>query len=50
MGDVEKTHADISKARKELGYYPQFSLEKGTKKCVKWCMETSNLFEKYSFN
>jgi len=39
-GDVEKTHADISKAQEELGYCPKFSLEQGTEECVRWCNET----------
>lgn len=42
-GDVEKTHADISKAKKELGYFPKYNLEKGIDECVKWCNETTEL-------
>ena len=42
-GDVEKTHADISKAKKELGYYPRFTLKEGVNECVRWCIETSEL-------
>jgi len=42
-GDVEKTHADISKARKDLGYNPQYTLEKGIDECVQWCNETEDL-------
>jgi len=42
-GDVEKTHADISKAKKELGYNPKYNLEKGIAECVKWCNETREL-------
>lgn len=42
-GDVEKTHADISKAKRDLGYFPKVSLEKGIIECVKWCNETMNL-------
>ena len=41
IGDVEKTHADISKAKKELGYKPAISFEKGIKKSVEWCSQTS---------
>jgi len=41
IGDVEKTHADISKAKKELGYKPAVSFEKGIKKSVEWCSQTS---------
>jgi len=36
-GDVEKTHADISKAQKELGYFPTTSFEEGIRRSVKWC-------------
>ena len=44
-GDVEKTHASISKAKNELGYEPKVSLEEGIKKCVQWCSDTSNFIE-----
>jgi len=40
-GDVEKTHADISKAKKELGYFPMYNLDEGIRECVLWCNETS---------
>jgi len=42
-GDVEKTHADISKAQDELGYFPEYTLGKGMDACVKWCNETLDL-------
>ena len=35
-GDVERTWADISKARKELGYQPSTSLADGIARFVKW--------------
>lgn len=38
-GDVNKTYADISKARKELSYNPQTKLEAGLKKFVTWFNE-----------
>ncbi|MFP4116382.1 MAG: GDP-mannose 4,6-dehydratase [Candidatus Aenigmatarchaeota archaeon] len=38
-GDVSHTHADISKARKELNYEPKVSFKEGTKNCVEWCRE-----------
>jgi len=44
-GDVEKTHASITKAKNELGYEPKISLEEGIKKCVQWCSDTSNFVE-----
>jgi UDP-glucuronate 4-epimerase len=38
-GDVEKTFADISKARKELGYNPQYDMETGIKQFIAWYKE-----------
>lgn len=35
-GDVQRTYADISKARKLLGYKPETCFEEGIKKFVKW--------------
>lgn len=35
-GDVPITYADISKAKKELGYNPRTDLESGIEKFVKW--------------
>ena len=35
-GDIPHSHASIEKAKKLLNYNPQFSLEKGLKKAVKW--------------
>lgn len=43
QGDVDKTHADITKAIRELGYSPEFNLEKGIEQCVRWCNNTSSL-------
>lgn len=43
IGDVEKTHADITKAKKELGYHPEYTLEKGIEECVNWCTETKDI-------
>ena len=40
LGDVEKTHANISKAQRELQYFPKISFEKGIDECVKWCLNT----------
>ena len=39
QGDVEKTFADISKAKKVLKYNPQTSFEDGIKKFVEWYKE-----------
>lgn len=41
-GDVQKTHADISKAKTELNYLPNIQFEEGIKNCIDWCMETQN--------
>jgi len=35
-GDVERTYADISKARKELDYNPVFDFKEGIAEFVKW--------------
>lgn len=36
IGDVRHTHADISKARKMLGYKPKIKFEEGLKRTVEW--------------
>lgn len=35
-GDVERTYADISKAKRELGYKPSTNIEQGLAKFVNW--------------
>ena len=35
-GDVDRTYADISKAKKLIGYSPKTSFEEGIKKFVEW--------------
>jgi UDP-glucuronate 4-epimerase len=35
-GDVQKTFADITKAREEIGYDPKYDLEVGIEKFVNW--------------
>lgn len=35
-GDVSHTHADISRAEKELGYSVQKDFEEGARECVQW--------------
>lgn len=44
-GDVQKTHADTSKAALELGYKAKYNLQKGISECVKWCMNTQDLIK-----
>lgn len=36
LGDMESTHADISKARELLAYDPQVTLERGIEKLLQW--------------
>ncbi|MFA6281469.1 MAG: NAD-dependent epimerase/dehydratase family protein, partial [Candidatus Omnitrophota bacterium] len=36
QGDVRKTHADISKAKKLLGWEPKVSFEQGLQRAVEW--------------
>lgn len=38
-GDVPMTYADISKAKKMLGYSPKTSIEQGIEKFIKWYYE-----------
>ena len=38
-GDVPQTFADISKARRLLGYDPQTQIEEGIRKFVRWFNE-----------
>jgi len=37
QGDVNKTYADISKARYEIGYAPKVDFKTGIKKFAAWC-------------
>lgn len=39
-GDVQKTHADITKAENELSYIPKVKLTDGISNCIKWCKKT----------
>ena len=38
-GDVKHSLADISKAKKLLGYEPQYSIEAGLDEAAKWYLE-----------
>lgn len=40
-GDAEHTWADVSKARKELGYLPRIGLDEGLKRYVQWYKESN---------
>ena len=35
-GDVKTTYADISKAKKEIGYAPKFDIESGIREFINW--------------
>lgn len=43
-GDVDRTYADISKAKKLIGYSPKISFEEGIKKFVDWYKENKDLY------
>ena len=47
-GDVERTYADISKAKQLIGYEPKTSFEEGIKKFVEWMV--SNKDENFKEN
>lgn len=38
-GDVERTYADVARARKDLGYNPEVPLEEGLRRTVEWVRE-----------
>ena len=40
LGDVRKTHADIEKAKKLIGWQPKINFYEGLEKTVKWFKET----------
>jgi len=42
-GDVKRTYADITKARKILGYHPVTAFEDGIEKFVQWYKENNKL-------
>lgn len=42
-GDVPLTHADVSKARRLIGYEPKVDIEEGVERYVKWFLEREGL-------
>lgn len=44
-GDVERTYADVSKAKKLIGYEPQISFEEGIKRFANWYKENKELYQ-----
>ena len=45
QGDVSVTYADISKAKRELGYNPTYDFETGIKKFVEWYNDNKIVIE-----
>ena len=43
-GDVDRTYADISKAKELIGYNPKTSFEEGIKNFVNWYKENKDLY------
>ena len=43
-GDVERTYADISKAKELIGYNPKTSFEKGIENFVEWYKINKKLY------
>jgi UDP-N-acetylglucosamine 4-epimerase len=39
VGDIPHSHASVQKAKNNLNYNPQFSLQQGLKEAVKWYWE-----------
>ncbi|HYM93300.1 MAG TPA: GDP-mannose 4,6-dehydratase, partial [Chitinophagaceae bacterium] len=46
QGDVNITYADISKAKKEIGYDPKYNFEKGIRKFTEWYNSSRNFLYK----
>lgn len=40
-GDIRHSVADISKAKRKLGYKPEYDLKKGLEKTIEWCRSHS---------
>ena len=43
-GDVERTYADISKAKKLIGYNPKTDFKTGVKQFVDWYRNNKELY------
>lgn len=44
-GDVDRTYADVSKAKTLIGYEPKITFKEGIENFVKWYKENKNLYE-----
>ena len=45
-GDVDRTYADITKAKKLIGYEPKTTFEEGIRKFINWYKENKDLYVK----
>ena len=43
-GDVERTYADVSKAKNMIGYEPKTTFEEGIKNFVDWYKKNKELY------
>ena len=44
-GDVDRTYADVKKAKELIGYEPKVSFEEGIKNFVKWYEENKDMYQ-----
>lgn len=45
LGDVDRTYADVSKAKEMIGYEPKTTFEEGIRKFVDWYKQNKELYE-----
>lgn len=45
LGDVERTYADLTRSREELGYAPKTSLAQGLRRFVQWYEKYGHLYK-----
>ena len=43
-GDVERTYADLTRSKAELGYQPRTSMAEGLKKFAEWFRDYGHLY------
>ena len=43
-GDVEKTYADVTKAKKLIGYEPKVTFEEGITNFVEWYKQNKDMY------
>ena len=44
-GDVDRTFADVSKAKKLIGYEPKTSFEQGIRNFINWFKQNKELYK-----